>query len=39
MFMTAVLKAHGSVECVPVSEDIDGDKVVSTRALLKKLCV
>ena len=39
VFMTAVLKAHGSVECVPVSEDIDGDKVVSTRALLNKLCV
>ena len=39
VFMTAVLKSHGSVECVPVSGDIDGDKVVSTRALLKKLCV
>ena len=39
VFMTAVLKAHGSVECVPVSEDIDGNTVVSTRALLNKLCV
>jgi hypothetical protein len=39
VFMTAVLKAHGSIECVPISGDMDGNTVVSTRALLQKLCV
>ena len=39
VFMAAVLKAHGSIECVPVCGDLDGDKVVSTRALLQKVCV
>ena len=38
VFMAAVLKAHGSIECVPVCGDLDGDQVVSARALLQKLC-
>ena len=38
VFMTAVLKSHGSVECVPVSGDMSENKLLATRAILHKLC-